>query len=142
MAAFGYFTPLKEALAEGVHNFSAATFQVYLSNGTPSSTMSVKTNLAEISAGGGYTAGGNSCTVTASSLTTAGNYILKLTNPAQWVAGAGATIGPFRYAVLYNDTATNDPLIGYWDYGSAISLNPTETFDVTFDATNGVLQIT
>ena len=47
----------------------------------------------------------------------------------------------FRYVVLFNDTATNDELIGWWDYGSAVSLANTETFTVDFDATNGVLTI-
>jgi hypothetical protein len=54
---------------------------------------------------------------------------------------ASGTIGPFRYATLYNDTSTNDQLIGFWDYGSSITLQDTETFTVDFDATNGVLQL-
>lgn len=141
MAAFGYFIPFKQALAEGVHNFSANTLKVYLSNGTPASTMSIKTNLSEISSTTGYTLGGNSCSLTSSSITGA-SYILKLGNPAQWSAGTAATVGPFRYAVLYNPSAVNSALVGYWDYGSSISLNPSETFDVVFDSTNGVLQIT
>ena len=46
--------------------------------------------------------------------------------------------------VLYNDTPTSpaDPLIGFWDYGSSVSLANGDTFTVDFDATNGVLQLT
>jgi hypothetical protein len=44
--------------------------------------------------------------------------------------------------VLYNDTPTSpaDPLVGWWDYGSSITLLDTETFTVDFDGTNGVIQ--
>lgn len=55
---------------------------------------------------------------------------------------AGGPIGPFRYAVLYNDTPTSpaDPLIGWWDYGSSITLLNGETLPVDFDPTTGVIQ--
>jgi hypothetical protein len=42
--------------------------------------------------------------------------------------------GPFRYVILYNATASNGPLIAYWDYGSSISINQGETFTVTIGA--------
>lgn len=140
MAAFGYFVPFKQALAEGSHNFASNTLKVYLASGTPSSTMSYKSQLAEIATASGYTAGGNSCSLTSSTIS-GGNYLLKLGNPAQWVASTGATISGIRYAVLYNPSAPNSALIGYWDYGSSVDLQPTETLDVVFDSTNGVLQI-
>ena len=50
----------------------------------------------------------------------------------EWTA-TGA-VGPFRYAVLYNDTHANDALIGWWDYGSSISLANGEKFKVDFGA--------
>ncbi|CAB5170090.1 hypothetical protein UFOVP153_1, partial [uncultured Caudovirales phage] len=89
-------------------------------------------------AGNGYTAGGTqSAQVT--SAQTAGVYKLVLTDVV--FTATGGSIGAFRYVVLYNDTATNKELIGYYDYGSAITLNTGETFTVDFDATNGVIQL-
>jgi hypothetical protein len=140
MASFNKFNSFVEALAEKVHNLGSDTLKVYLSNATPDAAAdSIKTDLAEISAGNGYTAGGNQATISSSSQTS-GTYKLVLADPATWTA-SGGSIGPFRYAVLYNDTATNDELIGWWDYGSSITLASGETFTVDFDASTGVLTI-
>lgn len=54
---------------------------------------------------------------------------------------ASGSVGPFQYVVIYNDTATNDELIGWYDYGSALTLANTDTFTLDFDATNGLLQL-
>lgn len=140
MASFNKFDAFVEALAEKVHNLGSDTLKVYLSNDTPSASAdAVKADLAEISAGNGYTAGGNTASVS-SSTQTGGLYKLVLADPTAWTASAGP-IGPFRYAVLYNDTASNDELIGWWDYGSSITLSAGDTFTVDFDATTGVLTI-
>lgn len=140
MATYNKFYSFVEALAEGVHDFQTHTLKVYLSNATPdAATDALKADLAEISAGNGYTAGGNTATLTSSSQT-GGLYKLVLADPATWTA-SGGSIGPFRYAVLYNDTATGDPLIAWWDYGTAITLNAGDSIAVDFDPTTGVLTI-
>lgn len=138
MATFNKFNAFVEHLAEKVHNLGADTLKVYLSNTAPVATNSVKADIAEISAGNGYTTGGNTAAVT-SSAQSSGTYKLVLGDPATWTASG--SVGPFRYAILYNDTATNDELIGWWDYGSSITLANGETFKVDFDPTNGVLTI-
>lgn len=139
MAAFNKFNSFVEALAEKVHNLGSDTLKVMLTNTAPVATNTVKANLTEIAAGNGYTAGGNTATVT-SSAQTSGTYKLVLGDPATWTA-TGGSIGPFQYAVLYNDTATNDELIGWWDYGSAVTLADGESFAVDFDPTTGVLTL-
>lgn len=139
MAAFNKFYPFVEALAEKVHNLGSDTLKVMLTNTAPSSANSVKTDITEISAGNGYTAGGNSAAITSSSQTS-GTYKLVLGDPSTWTA-SGGSIGPFRYAVLYNDTAASKNLIGWWDYGSSVTLASGEQFTVDFDASTGVLTL-
>jgi hypothetical protein len=139
VASFQKFNSFVEALAEKTHNLGSDTLKVLLCNTAPVATNSVKADLTEISAGNGYTAGGNTAAVT-SSAQTSGTYKLVLGDPTSWTA-TGGSIGPFRYAVLYNDTATNDELIGFWDYGSSITLAAGESFAVDFDASTGVLTI-
>lgn len=138
MAAFNKFQSFVEALAEKVHNLGADSLKVMLTNTAPVATNSVKANLTEISSGNGYTAGGTAATIS-SSAQSSGTYKLVLADVV--FTAAGGSIGPFRYAVLYNDTAVNDELIGWWDYGSAITLASGETFTVDFDGTNGVLTL-
>ncbi len=119
-------------------DFDADTFKVMLCNTAPVSTNSVKADLTEISAGNGYTAGGTATTISHSR----SSGTSKITGTDVVFTATGA-VGPFRYAVLYDDTPTTpaDPLIGFWDYGSSISLANGETFTVDFDATNGIFQL-
>jgi len=140
MASFNKFNQFVEDVAEKVHNLGSDTLKVMLTNSAPAATNSVKANLSEISAGNGYTAGGTQATIS-SSAQSSGTYKLVLNDVVFTASGGG--IGPFRYAVLYNDTPTSpaDPLIGFWDYGSAVTLADTETFTVDFDSTNGVLTL-
>lgn len=137
MATFNKFNSFVEAVAEKAHNLGSDVLKVMLSNTAPAATNTVKTDIVEIAAASGYVAGGTQSTQV-SSAQTAGVYKLTLNDV---VFTAGAVIGPFRYAVLYNDTAASKELIGWWDYGSSISLNIGETFTVDMDAANGVLTI-
>lgn len=138
MATFNKFQSFVEAVDEKVHDLGADTLKVMLTNSAPVNTNTVKANLTDISAGNGYTAGGTAASIS-SSTQTSGTYKLVLADVV--FTATGGTIGPFRYVVLYNDTATNDELIGWWDYGSSITLNSGETFSVDFDASGGVLTI-
>src|SRR5688572_23082087 len=131
MAAFNKFQSFVEALAEKKHDLGADTLKIMLVNSpAPVNTNTVKADLTEISAGNGYSAGGTTVTVTGS-VQASGTY--KLTGNDVVFTASGGSIGPFRYAVLYNDTASNKELIGWWDYGSNVTLATGETFTVDLD---------
>lgn len=138
MATFNKFNSFVEALAEKVHNLGSDTLKVMLTNTAPAAANAVKADITEIAAGNGYVAGGTQATQVSSSQAS-GLYKLVL-NDVTFTA-SGGTIGPFRYVVLYNATAVNGELIGWYDYGSSITLNAGESLTVDFDATNGVLTI-
>lgn len=140
MAAFNKFDAFVEALAEQQHNLATDTLKVFLTNDTPNAAGDASyTDITDLSTGGGYTAGGNVATQVSSSQT-GGLYKLVLGDPSTWTA-SGAGFGPFRYAVIYNNTAASKGLIGWWDYGSSISLSAGDTFTVDFDPTTGVLTL-
>jgi hypothetical protein len=138
MATFNKFNSFVEAVAEKKHDLGADVLKVLLTNTAPVAANAVKADLTEIAAGNGYAAGGTQATQ-ASSAQTSGTYKLVL-NDVVFTA-SGGSIGPFRYAVLYNDTATNDELIGWHDYGSSITLLDGETFTWNADPTSGVLTL-
>jgi hypothetical protein len=132
MASFNKFESFSEHLAEKVHNLDADLLDCYLSNATPSASLdSFKADLAEISTGNGYT--GPQDTQNATSRTGGTTSVTGV----DIVITASGAVGPFRYVVLQNNTVTSpsaDALIGWWDYGSSISLANGETFTIDFGA--------
>jgi hypothetical protein len=151
VAAFNKFNAFVEDVAEKVHNLGADTLKIMLTNTSPNAADTVfdtltnlrlqATSLAlDLTTAGGYTAGGAAVTIT-SSAQAAGTYKL-VGNDLVFTATTG--FGPFRYAVLYNNTAgaaATRPLIGWWDYGSAVTLLALETFTVDLDQAAGILTI-
>src|SRR5687768_13363841 len=135
MASFNKFQQFAEDLAGAVHDLIGTqhTLKVYLTNTAPNAaTHAVKADLAEISAGNGYSAGG----VDIDNDGTESGGTATVTAVDKTITASGGSIGPFRYAVLYNDTPTSpaDPLIGWWDYGTSITLADGETFTADFGA--------
>lgn len=128
MATVQIFNSFKEAVAEKKHDLGADVLKFMLTNTAPSLANTVKADLTEITAGFGYTAGGTAVTVS-SSAQSGGTYSLVLA--ACTFTAAGGSIGPFRYVILYNDTATNDELIGYVDYGTSYTLPDGQPFTIT-----------
>lgn len=136
MAAFQKFNSFVEAVAEKVHNLGADALVIALcaAANAPVAANSQLSNLTQIS----YTNLSSRAVTTSSSSQSSGTYKLVC---ADLVLTASGTVAAFRYVVLYNDTATNDELIGFWDYGSDLTLQNGETFTIDFDGTNGVLQL-
>lgn len=139
MATLTKFFAFVEDLAEKAHNLGADVLKVALTNTLPTTAQTTwnVTDHPAPAAGNGYTAGGNTPAIS-SSAQTSGTYKLVLADTT-FTATAGG-IGPFRYVVLYNSTAAAKP-IGWYDYGSSITLADGETFTVDFDGTNGVLTL-
>lgn len=137
MASFNKFNSFVEAMAEKVHNLGSDQLKIALTAAAnaPVATNTQLSNLTEAS----YTNCSTRNVTTTSSAQTSGTY--KLVCVDLVLTASGGSVGPFRYIVFYNDTATNKELIGFWDYGSDVTLANGETFTIDFDGTNGVLQV-
>lgn len=138
MATFFKFNRFVTDLALGVHDLNTGTLRIYLTNATPSATLdAVKADLAEIATGNGY-----SGAIDVSGVVTQNAGTMELSASDQTITASGGPVAQFRYAVLYNDTPTSpaDPLIGCWDYGSAVDLADGEAVTINFGAT--VLTVT
>jgi len=138
MASFIKFQPFVENLAEKVFDLGADTLKVALTNADPTASVGTLASVTEISGTNGYTTGGTQATIS-SSAQTSGTYKLVLADVT--FTASGGFMGTFQYVVLYDDTATNNELIGYWDYGTTITITNGNSFLVDFDASNGVLQL-
>lgn len=130
MAAYNKFEQFTEDLAEKIHDLDTDQLECYLSNATPSASLdAVKADLAEIATGSGYTGPED----TANATTRTGG-VTSITGTDIVITASGGTIGPFQYVVLQNTTpaAPLDPLIAWWDYGAALTLNDGESFTINF----------
>ena len=137
MATFNRFNCFLEDLAEKKHNLGSDQIVVALcaAANAPVATNTVLANLTQIS----YTNLSSRNVTTAASAQSSGVYKLTLTDLV--LTASGGSVAAFQYVVLYNDTATNDELIGWYDYGSALTLANGETLTIDFDGTNGVFTI-
>lgn len=132
MATFNKFETFAGDVGNGVHDLNDDAVSIYLTNAAPSASAdSVKADLAEISTGNGYT-GPIDISAAYSEASGTGT----LTGTDQTVTASGGSVGPFQYVVLFNNTPTTpaDPLIGWWDYGSAVTLADGESFTTDFGA--------
>ena len=129
MAVFNKFQDFSEQLVSGTHNFKVHTFKLALVNTQPSPSNVSLNELTEISAVNGYVAGGATSTITVVEV----SGVASVRGSSVVFTANGGPIGPFRYAVLYNATVANKNLIGYFDYGTNITLQDTESVSVKFN---------
>lgn len=134
MATFNFFNSFTEAEAEKKHNLGADTLTLALTNSAPSASNTVLTDITQIS----YTnLSSRTLTITSSSQTS-GDYKLIIADKS--LTASGGSVATFRYVVIYNDTATNDELIGWYDTGAGQTLADGDQFNINFDNTNGLIQ--
>lgn len=142
MAAFNKFNCFVGDLAHALHDMQTGTaqvYKVYLTNAAPVATNTVYNVPADLSTANGYTAGGVSIGTITGSQTSGTFKFIGGTDPS-WTASGGSFT--FQYAVLYNFTSGTKPLIGWWDYGVALTLTNGNTFTVDLDQVNGILTVT
>lgn len=135
MPPFNKYQQFAEDLANQVHDLIGTqhTLKAMLSNTAPNAaTHQVRADASEISAGNGYTAGG----VDIDNDGTESGGTTTVTAVDKTITASGGTIGPFRYVIIYNDTPTSpaDPLVGWYDYGSSITLQDGESLTIDFGA--------
>jgi hypothetical protein len=135
MATFNKFDSFVEAVAEGTHNLGSNQLTIALSNTAPVAGNSVLADITQIT----YTNLSTRNLTTTSSAQSGGLYKLVVADTT--LTSTGGSTGPFRYVVVYNSTAAGGPLIGWFDYGSSITLLSGESLTVDFDQVNGLLTL-
>ena len=143
MASFNKINDFVENAVEGM-NLGTDTLTIALSNTAPASESSnptadsngVLANVTQIS----YTNLSSRNLANVTSAQASGTY--KLSADDLTLTASGGSGGPFQYIYIYNDTVSSpaDPLIGYYDYGSALTLNDGDSFTIDI-GTNGILTL-
>lgn len=137
MATLTYvkFNSFVQALGEKKHNLATDQLVVALTNSAPLATNTVLANLTQIT----YTNLSSRNITTTSWTNSSGTSSLVLQDLT--LTASGGAVAPFRYIVIYNDTASNDELISYYDIGSSITLGDGETYLLDFSQSQVLLEI-
>ena len=135
-ATYYKFNSFVENLAEKVHDLSSDALTLALTNTAPVATNTVLANITEVA----YTYCSTRVVTVSASAQTSGVYKLTITSIV--LTATGGDVGPFRYVVLYNDTAASDELIMYYDLGSSVTITNGNTYSIGFSGTSGAFTIT
>lgn len=138
MATFNKTQHWAGVLGFGHANLNTDAMKIGLTNTAPTATgTTVWADITEIATGNGYVGGGIDIGNTGAEA--GGTFTMQATGDPSWTA-TGGSIGPFRYAVLYDDTIATggfvDAVAGWWDYGSGVTLTTGETFTVDLTITS------
>jgi hypothetical protein len=144
MATFTFFDAWKNVSGAGA-NLASDTLKLSLCTTIPlTNAIAADCQIADCTkaSGGGYAdftcnsgtqwSGTSTCTLAIA------------TADPSWTASGSAITG-VRYVVLWDDTITTpnaDPLIGYWDYTSAITINDGETFTLDLNGSFAAYTLT
>jgi hypothetical protein len=137
MAQPVFFNSFLLELGKETHNLTSDTLKWMLSNTAPVVTNTIKSNITEISAGGGYTAGG--ATWGGVTWTQSSGVVRLMGNDVTWTFSGTPAV--FRYAVLYNDTAANDELICFVDYGVGLAYATSQVHTIDINDVLGLFSI-
>ena len=137
MIVLSKFNCFFKDLCQGKHNFSSHVFKaMFLSAGADPVLDLLKADVTEISAGNGYTAGG--LTINILSVNESGGYVTVLTNDPSVVTTG--SVGPIWGIAVYNDTATNDPLMFYANFPTGVTLPNGITWPIGIDTDLGLFR--
>jgi len=130
-SAFNKFEDFAEQIGLGVHDLNTDAVMAMLTNTAPIASNATYADISgnELTNGAGYTTGGEDIQ---NLYTESGGVGTMTATDVVWTATA--SMGPFQYVALYNDTAGSKNLVGWYDYGSEVTLADTETFTLDFGA--------
>lgn len=138
MASFNKINDFVQDVGEGVHDLASDQLKIALTNTAIVATNGQLSDLTSVIPNTNLGGAGAFNITTTSYTNTAGTSKLTLEDLTLTATGAA---GPFRYVGVYNDAATNDELVCYYDYGSAVTMANGDTFKIDFDGSAGVLTI-
>jgi hypothetical protein len=128
MAAIVFQSKFPRDVLQGKHDFDAHTFRVGLSNTAIAGTVEDVTGVTAIATGSGWTGP----FTTAATLSDGTGTAAVAFADSSTITAAGGSIGPFRYAYLYNDTASPKALIGTVDFGAATTVTDGNSVVIDF----------
>ena len=140
MATFQVVDEFANFLGKKRDDLSADAFKAVLTNTAPTKAgTQILTDITQIAATGGYAAVALSGVTWAE--TGGGTGIWQFTCSAfSWTA-SGADFATARYIAIYDDTSTNDDVVGYLDYGTTFVVTNGNSFTVT-PGGSGVFRMT
>ena len=124
----GSYPKILEKFFEKKIDASSDAVTAHLTNTTPSTSHEGLADITEIATGGGYTQGTGLAVTVASSQMNGNTYELTFSGTVGFTA-SGA-VAAFRYLVFCFGTVESDPILGYLDLGSSMSMNAPDQLSV------------